>query len=150
MLKTPQCNVEEFLFADMAELVDANLFENRKVLARMLLIYVYRLNQVKTTSIQVRILLSALIKNKDMGKFKENDIVVREYNHTDFTKGFIVKVNQCDYHNVNFKDSNIDGSWSPNYFRLATNDEIQAYNNGCRHIDDIDQYLNKEPLINIL
>lgn len=35
----------------------------------------------------------------------------------------------------------------PDSFRMATQEEIEAYHLGCRHIDDLEQYINRETLL---
>lgn len=38
----------------------------------------------------------------------------------------------------------------PDSFRPATEEEIKAYHLGCRHIDDLNQYINHETLLSTI
>lgn len=76
---------------------------------------------------------------------KVGDIVVvtKRHDHNDACKGHLGILEKIDDHYVPYKFQfrNGKGSWCEDV-RLATKEEIEAYDNGCGHIDDLQDYLN--------
>lgn len=83
--------------------------------------------------------------------YKEDDIVVRiEIPFQNCVPGDIRKIKEVIRDHIKLVENISSEQYDSEYFRLATQEETEAYNLGCRNISELDNYINSNNRLNEL